>query len=129
MCGLLIVWIFLFQFRHQCHIIDYLHPDLTEAVHSPLFSVWTLYSVKGELDSGSVETALVIIHLSIFSHALLHYSHRSICTAIRVCHSNELQLASPVIITGAVLPFIKDFSCHAKLPLKTAKVPYKCHSC
>lgn len=78
--------------------------------------------------SGSEETALVIIHLSIFSHALLHYSHPSICSAIRVCHSNELQLASPVIITWAVLPFLTAFFCHAKLTLKTGKVPFKCHS-
>lgn len=49
--------------------------------------------------SGSGETALVIIHLSIFSYALLHYSHPSICAAIRVCNGNELQLARPVIIT------------------------------
>lgn len=78
--------------------------------------------------SGSEETALVIIHLSIFSHALLHYSHPSICTAIRVCHSNELQLASPVITTWAVLPFLTAFSRRAKLTLITAKVPFKCQS-
>lgn len=76
--------------------------------------------------SGSEETALVIIHLSIFSHVLLHYSHPSIYTAIRVCHSNELQLASPVITTGAVLPFLTAVSCHAKLTLITGKVPCKC---
>lgn len=61
--------------------------------------------IRSTGQSGSEETALVIIHLSIFSHALLHYSHPSICTAIHVCHSNELRLASPVITTWAVLPF------------------------
>lgn len=76
--------------------------------------------------SGSEETALVIIHLSIFSHVLLHYSHPSIYTAIRVCHSNELQLASPVITTAAVLPFLTAVSCHAKLTLITGKVSFKC---
>lgn len=63
--------------------------------------------------SGSAETALVIIDLSIFSHVLLHYSHPSIYTSFRVCHSNELQLASPVITAGAVLPFLTAVSCHA----------------
>lgn len=76
--------------------------------------------------TGSEETALVIIHLSIFSHVLLHYSHPSIYTAIHVCHSNELQLASPVITTGAVLPFLTAVSCHAKLTLIIEKVPFKC---
>lgn len=73
-----------------------------------LFQPCVLLRSSGQ--SGSEETALVIIHLSIFSHALLHYSHPSICTAIHVCHSNELRLASPVITTWAVLPFPTAFS-------------------
>ncbi len=76
--------------------------------------------------SGSEETALVIIHLSIFSHVLLHYSHPSIYTAVRVCHINELQLASPVITPCAVLPFLTAVYFHAKLTLKTRKVSVKC---
>lgn len=89
-----------------------------------LFQHCILLRTTGQ--SGSEETALVIIHLSIFSHVLLHYSHPSIYTAIRVCHSNELQLASPVITTGAVLPFLTAVSCHAKLTRIIGKVPFKC---
>lgn len=51
--------------------------------------------------SGSEDTALVIIHLSIFSHVLLNYSHPSIYAVIRVCHCDEQQLGNVVIITGA----------------------------
>lgn len=89
-----------------------------------LFQYCILLRATGQ--SGSEGTALVIIHLSIFSHVLLHYSHPSIYTAIRVCHSNELQLASPVITTGAVLPFLTAVCCHARLTLVIRKVPLKC---
>lgn len=102
---------------------------VTVLLHFPtlfFFSFQHCILLRSTGQSGSEETALVIIHLSIFSHVLLHYSHPSIYTAIRVCHSNELQLASPVITTGAVLPFLTAVSCHAKLTLITGKVPCKC---
>lgn len=103
--------------RYACECINMeitklLH-GITVLLHFPTLFFWLfqhciLLRTTGQ--SGSEETALVIIHLSIFSHILLHYSHPSIYTAIRVCHSNELQLASPVITTGAVLPFLTAVS-------------------
>lgn len=100
---------------HNCHFTRLLykpppHPTLMllyyfiskQVYLGGLFEYGILLRTSGQ--SGSEETALVIIHLPIFSHILLHYSHPSIYTAIRVCHSNELRLASPVITTGAVLP-------------------------
>lgn len=120
---------------YNCHISRLLHKNYEvgpECSCGTKFLCFLLSQrcilLRSAGQSGSEETALVIIHLSIFSHALLHYSHPSICSAIRVCHSNELQLASPVIITWAVLPFLTAFFCCAKLTLETGKVPFKHHS-